>query len=237
MIHEPNEDNGGSKPPPPSLTTVNTHTLQEQQQPNHRLRANDDTGSRLLKLLRPSPPTASDGGGFLPQARNLLPRYNRVGPTVATTAKDGGRAFLLDLGSPSFQVGMEVTLVVQTNEEGGYYEDDDDEDGDTESFEGTLVGVSNNEDGGCSYEIALKEEGVVELELVSAREVSRRFIRPREPIVSGARVSAMAADEGGYFDGTILLVLADGSIDVLFDDGDLAVGVPFSEYEVLETEA
>ena len=57
----------------------------------------------------------------------------------------------------------------------------------------------------------------------------------REPTTEGSRVEVQDIDEG-YFTGIILLVLADGTVDVKYDkDGRVVTNIPITRYKMMES--
>lgn len=163
----------------------------------------------------------------LPKSGYRLPKWGPLGPTVSGAKdKDGNWRFLMDQTSSPFRPGMEV-FVMTPNEEGGI-----------DPLAGTIVSMSSKDrftDGRSRFYISLEEEGVELLESFAVNKVPREKIRTRSPITSGMRIMAQVRAGGDFFDGTAHLVQADGSMDIVFDDGDVELGMEYSSYiELLE---
>uniref|UniRef100_A0A7S0XL92 Uncharacterized protein n=1 Tax=Pseudo-nitzschia delicatissima TaxID=44447 RepID=A0A7S0XL92_9STRA len=162
---------------------------------------------------------------FLPQSDYRLPKWKPIGPTVSNTEDDdGNRGFLIGKGKAAYRAGMEIWMGLKNN------------DGDTNVYRGTIIKINHDKrfkDRQCRFQIALDEDGVAHLDRVHLEQVSRKVLKPRGPITSGGRITAELED-GEFFDGTIQLVVADGSIDVLFDDGDMIQGIEHDEFVTLD---
>lgn len=172
-----------------------------------------------------SPVSSASNHITLPQSVFRLREWESIGPTVSSANDDeGNRKFLIGKGSLAFRPGMEIWLIMK------------DLDNNVELIRGTMVQINYKKrykDRYCRYQITLEDEAVVELERTELSYVSRAVLKPRTPITSGDRITA-EIEEGEYFDGTIQLVTADGSVDVEFDDGDSVGGIGLSEYVPLE---
>ena len=177
----------------------------------------------------PSIPVVSPSASIMfPREGYRLPKWEAIGLSVSSAEDENGiRRFLLGESPPSFRPGMEIYFL---------YDDENEEQEEPNFYKGTIVSYSNKKrfrDGHPRYLIALEEEGVAELGIFEVPKVPRSFIEVRPPISSGARVEAQLEQNGEYFKGTILLVMADGSIDVQFDDGDFEMGINMNQYEML----
>jgi len=148
------------------------------------------------------------------QPRSYLPRLP-VHSSAAYLVDSGVRSFLLGGSYPSFYFGQEV-----------YY--DCVVDGNNEHFAGTIIGVSNS--GG--YDIAFYGEDVETLGSVQ-KGIQRKSITPREPVKEGTRVMANYMGNGNYFPATVMFVLPDGSVDLVYDDGDEEQAVQYYRYDTI----
>jgi hypothetical protein len=160
-----------------------------------------------------------------PQSAYRLSKWEPIGPTVSSAKDDEGyRRFLIGNGSPAFRPGMEIWMIMKI--------EDGDTDFSTDAFRGTIIKTNHEKrypDRHCRFQIALEEDGIEELESVQLDNVSRGVLRPRSPITSNDRIIAVY-EEGEYFDGTILLVMPDGSVDVEFDNGETISEIPHEDY-------
>jgi len=154
-----------------------------------------------------------------------LPKWNEISPTVSNAKdNDGYRKFLIGKGKAAFRPGMEVWMSLKND------------DGYANVYRGTIVKINHEKrfrDRRCRFHIALDEDSVAQLEMVDLEHVSRDVLKPRGPITSGGRVTA-ELEPGEFFDGTIQLVVADATIDVDFDDGELMQGMEHDEYVTLD---
>jgi hypothetical protein len=137
------------------------------------------------------------------------PKHN----SARVTDKNGVRDFLMGRSYPAFQFGDEVDFL--------------DADNDFELYPGTIIGISKN--GG--YDIAFYGESVSTQGTVR-RGVLRPLIITRGGLAEGTRIMANHMGKGVYYSGTIMLILADGSVTIEYDDGDEEEGIPFWEYHV-----
>jgi hypothetical protein len=173
----------------------------------------------LFSALYPSPSIVPSQSGY------RLPKWEPIAPTVSSAKdKDGNRSFLIGKSTPAFRPGMEIYLVAKNEAD------------EVDIFPGTVIDLAYKKrprDGYCKFELALEEEGIAELDTVQVTNIHRSRIKPRKPIMSGDRVAVNLED--GYYAGTVLLVLADGSIDVLYDsDGEIDEGIRIEQYKPLE---
>ena len=137
-----------------------------------------------------------------------------------------------------------------------YYIDDNEDD--FHLYPGIIVGISvdeNNEDDDAKddyarYDIALYYEGVQALGMIEQHNVPLKLLLIRQPIIEGSRVEVRYGgnDHGdddydddnetarNVIEGVVLLVSADGAINVKFDhDGSELTNIPVSEYNLLPT--
>lgn len=137
-----------------------------------------------------------------------------------------------------------------------YYIDDNEDD--FHLYPGIIVGISvdeNNEDDDAKddyarYDIALYYEGVQALGMIEQHNVPLKLLLIRQPIIEGSRVEVRYGgnDHGdddydddnetarNFIEGVVLLVSADGAINVKFDhDGSEITNIPVSEYNLLPT--
>mmetsp|Transcript_16308 Transcript_16308/g.37734 ORF Transcript_16308/g.37734 Transcript_16308/m.37734 type:complete len:1075 (-) Transcript_16308:287-3511(-) len=175
-----------------------------------------------------TPGVSSSPSNMLPRAGYRVSKWESIGPTVSSAEDENGiRRFLLGDSPPSFRPGMEIYFL---------YDDKNEDQNDPELYKGTIVSYSSKKrfrDGHPRYLIAMEEEGVEDLD-IEIPKVPRSFIKVRSPISSGARVEAQLHPDEEYYKGTILLIMADGSIDVQFDDGDIELSIHMDHYELLE---
>lgn len=96
-------------------------------------------------------------------------------------------------------------------------------------FWGTVLGVSNSKNGFAGYDIAMYGIGVKKIGPV-LRGIPRNQLVLRTHILEGADVIANFALKGAYYLAVATLVLADGSIDVEYRDGDVELNVAMYNY-------
>jgi len=171
-------------------------------------------GSLSLSLL----PSLS----FFSRFNYRLPEWKSV-PTSATNSLDesGVRRFLMGSSRPSLFLGMDIIL----NSDDG-------------PIGATVTGISRKttHDGRARYQLAFNGEDIPEIGVVGLTQIKRESIVPREPVSEGSRVLVRLDEEEGEesYEGTVLLVLADGSVDVLFDeDGEIGRNIPYVQYDLL----
>jgi hypothetical protein len=145
--------------------------------------------------------------GFIPHSG--IPKVP-IHYAASEVDEKGIRRFLLGKSPPSFHFGDEVDFV--------------DVDDQHELYSGSIIGVSNN----GSYDVAFYTESIEEMGSVRYG-IDRKLLIPRDPIKEGTKVIARYQGKK-YFPGTVVLAVADGSVDVEFDDGDAESNIPLTKY-------
>jgi hypothetical protein len=182
------------------------------------------TTTTRVRILPSSPRLSST---FHPQSN--LPKMKSIYPTPTNSLDENGvRTFLLGKSLTPLHAGKEIYCMV-------WKKDDDDYDGGEGNgafglYPGIVIGISTENVG---YDIAFYDDGVKSLDMIDHFNVPRVHLIIREPIMEGARVEVFDIAEG-YSTGIVLLVLADGAVDVKFDeDGKVETNIPITEYKIM----
>ena len=175
-----------------------------------------------------------------------LPQMKSIHSTPAISLDENGvRSFLLGKSLTPLHVGKEIYCMAWKEKDsgddddydGGEGDDEDEDEGEDEGafalYPGIVTGISTEEDVG--YDIAFYDDGVQSLGVIDYSNVPRDLLMVREPTTEGSRVEVQDIDEG-YFTGIILLVLADGTVDVKYDkDGRVVTNIPITRYKMMES--
>jgi len=174
--------------------------------------------------------------------RSFLHKVKSIHPTTTNSLDTNGiRTFLLGMSLPSLHAGKEIYYIAwKHNIDDDDYDhgnDDDDDDDDFDLYPGIVIDIStenyrDDDDGYVGYHIAFYDDGVQSLEMVDRYNVQRNALLIREPTKEGSRVEVI--HRGRKFIGVVLLVVADGTVDIKLDvDGSIVTNIPLTEYNLL----
>lgn len=194
----------------------------------------EKTPAGKKKVREDSNPFAAKSVISLQQWRSLTTMDSIV---TKSSNERGIRRYLLGNIQPQLFAGVDITYLTKDSaaaRELGL---------ENQSFPGSIIGLSTNSgsDGSATYQIAIDGQYVESIKSATLDRVRRDMMKVREPVSEGSRVRVPdpvddddEENEPESFDGTVVLVMADGSIDVKFDsDGEIGTDIPFSGYTIL----
>jgi len=192
--------------------------------------------ARLAKDLFPSFPNIGntktrEGATLFPldnqdrllRSISILPK-SFLPATPKTIDKNGVRSFLLGHSLPSLHVGQEIYWIAQN------------EMGFNKLFAGIILGISTKrgKNGHRGYDVAFYDNGVQNLGRTDGNNIPLSSLLPREPISEGSVVTTSRSGREKLVKGVILLVQADGSIDVQYEeDGVVETHIGIDQYNSL----